>query len=155
MICGSTCGIALMFLIANIYVTLSSDSKLKIKENYYKTLSRNEILRYENIVNERRNIYFQGYGLGLIMSFILLALNYNNKNGLSNNSMMCVVGAVTLTVNYFYYMLAPKSDYMVLHLNKREQREEWQKINRYMQVKYHVGLLLGIVAAMLFAKSCK
>ena len=89
------------------------------------------------------------------MSFILLALNYNNKNGLSNNSMMCVVGAVTLTVNYFYYMLAPKSDYMVLHLNKREQREEWQKINRYMQVKYHVGLLLGIVAAMLFAKSCK
>ena len=155
MICGSTCGIALMFLIANIYVTLSSDSKLKIKENYYKTLSRNEILRYENIVNERRNIYFQGYGLGLIMSFILLALNYNNKNGLSNNSMMCVVGAVTLTVNYFYYMLAPKSDYMVLHLNKREQREEWQKINRYMQVKYHVGLVLGIVAAMLFAKSCK
>jgi len=144
-----------MFLVANVYVTLSSDTKLKIKENYYKTLSQNEILRYENIVNERRNIYFQGYGLGLIMSFILLALNYNNKNGLSNNSMMCVVGAVTLTVNYFYYMLAPKSDYMVLHLNKREQREEWQKINRYMQVKYHVGLLLGIVAAMLFAKSCK
>lgn len=155
MICGSTCGIALMFLVANVYVTLSSDTKLKIKENYYKTLSQNEILRYENIVNERRNIYFQGYALGLIMSFILLALNYNNKNGLSNNSMVCVVGAVTLIVNYFYYMLAPKSDYMVLHLNERKQREEWQKINRYMQVKYHVGLVLGIVAAMLFAKSCK
>ena len=89
------------------------------------------------------------------MSFILLALNYNNKNSLSNNSMVCVVGAVTLTVNYFYYMLAPKSDYMVLHLNERKQREEWQKIYRYMQVKYHVGLVLGIVAAMLFAKSCK
>ena len=52
-----------MFLIANIYVTLSSDSKLKIKENYYKTLSRNEILRYENIVNERRNIYFQYWNI--------------------------------------------------------------------------------------------
>jgi uncharacterized membrane protein YkgB len=155
MICGSTCGVALMFLVANVYVTLSGDTKLKTKENFYKTLSQNEILRYENIVNERRNIYFQGYALGLIMSFILLALNYNNKNGLSNNSMVCVVGAVTLTVNYFYYMLAPKSDYMVLHLNERKQREEWQKINRYMQVKYHVGLVLGIVAAMLFAKSCK
>lgn len=155
MICGSTCSIALMFLVANVYVTLSGDTKLKIKENYYKTLSQNEILRYENIVNERRNIYFQGYALGLIISFILLALNYNNKNGLSNNSMICVVGAVTLTVNYFYYMLTPKSDYMVLHLNERKQREEWQKINRYMQVKYHVGLVLGIVAAMLFAKSCK
>ena len=155
MICGSTCGVALMFMVANVYVTLSGDTKLKIKENFYKTLSQNEILRYENIVNERRNIYFQGYALGLIMSFILLALNYNNKNGLSNNSMVCVVGAVTLTVNYFYYMLAPKSDYMVLHLNERKQREEWQKIYRYMQVKYHVGLVLGIVAAMLFAKSCK
>lgn len=155
MICGSTCGVALMFMVANVYVTLSGDTKLKTKENFYKTLSQNEILRYENIVNERRNIYFQGYALGLIMSFILLALNYNNKNGLSNNSMVCVVGAVTLTVNYFYYMLAPKSDYMVLHLNERKQREEWQKINRYMQVKYHVGLVLGIVAAMLFAKSCK
>ena len=49
-------------------------------------------------------------------------------------------------------MLSPKSDYMILHLGKEEQQKQLMELNRKMQVKYHVGLLLGIVAAMVMTK---
>jgi hypothetical protein len=71
---------------------------------------------------------------------------------INNMSTLCIVGAITLVTNYLYYMLSPKSDYMVLHLNKEEQRKELIELNRKMQVKYHVGLALGIVAAMVMTK---
>jgi hypothetical protein len=66
---------------------------------------------------------------------------------------VCMVGGITLLTNYLYYMLSPKSDYMVLHLDDQRQRVAWLDIYRGMQVKYHVGLALGIGAAMLAAGS--
>ena len=50
-----------------------------------------------------------------------------------------------------YYV--PKTDYMVLHLDSKKQREAWLAIYRYMQLKYHTGLALGVIAAMLAAKA--
>ena len=42
---------------------------------------------------------------------------------------------------------------MIIHLDKEEQRVEWQKIYRSMQLKYHLGLLLGVIGAGLFGSS--
>ena len=64
---------------------------------------------------------------------------------------VCMVGAITFTTNYLYYILSPKTTYMVQHLQNKEQIDEWLKIYRTMQVKYHIGLVLGIVAIMIFA----
>ena len=64
-----------------------------------------------------------------------------------------MVGAITLATNYFYYILHPKSDYMILHLEEESQRLIWLKVYRNMQVKYHIGLVLGIIASMFLAKS--
>ena len=46
-------------------------------------------------------------------------------------------------------MIYPKSDYMILHLDKKEQRKEWLDIYRKMQLKCHIGFVCGIIAAML------
>ena len=165
MVCGITCTIAIVFLIANLYVTFTID-KTRMKDKFYKTLSKEDIARYENIIKERRDIYLQGYGLGLVFSVIYLLLNNYFMKGMNinmtmkslyNTGVICIVGGITVLTNYFYYILAPKSDSMIIHLNKEEQRVEWMKINKKMTVKYHVGLLLGIVAAMIFARStlCK
>ena len=62
-----------------------------------------------------------------------------------------MVGAITFTTNYLYYILSPKTTYMVQHLDNKDQIDEWLKIYRTMQVKYHVGLVLGILAIMIFA----
>ena len=152
MLCGITCSIGLMFLIANLYVTFTAD-KIKQKEDFYNTLSQDKIERYEGIINERRTIYLKGYGLGLILAFISLFLyekfGWNDKKKGLNK--VCFIGGITLLVNYFYYMLSPKTDYMILHLNEENQRKEWLKINKTMQFKYHIGLVLGIVASMVLA----
>ena len=149
MLCGITCSIGLMFLIANLYVTFTAD-KIKQKEDFYNTLSQDKIERYEGIINERRTIYLKGYGLGLILAFI--SLFFYKKKGLNK---VCFIGGITLLVNYFYYMLSPKTDYMILHLNEENQRKEWLKINKTMQFKYHIGLVLGIVASMVLAYAVK
>ena len=146
MLCGTSCFVAVVFLIANLYVTFTAD-KTSGKDALYNTLDKNDIVRYEAIVKERRNIYLQGYGLGILIALVLLSLMDRRKMG--KMALVCFAGGITLTVNYLYYMLKPKSDYMVLHLDKEDQRQAWLNINRHMQVKYHLGLALGILAAML------
>ena len=107
---------------------------------------------YEKIIEERKNIYFSGYGIGIVISILVILINKYIFNKRMNNGMMvCCVGAISFTINYLYYILIPKSTYMIKHLNNQQQIEEWLKINRSMQVKYHIGLLLGIVAIMVFA----
>lgn len=150
MLCGITCSVGLMFLIANLYVTFTAD-KTKQKQEFYNTLSEDKIEKYEGIIKERRTIYLKGYGLGLILAFISLFL-YDKRKGLNK---ICFIGGITLVVNYFYYMLSPKTDYMILHLNEENQREKWLNINKTMQFKYHIGLLLGITAAMVLAYAVK
>jgi len=146
MLCGTSCFAAFVFLIANLYVTFTAD-KTSGKDALYDTLDKKDIVRYEAIVKERRNIYLQGYGLGILIALVLLSLMDRRKMG--KMALVCFAGGITLTVNYLYYMLKPKSDYMVLHLDKEDQRQAWLNINRHMQVKYHLGLALGILAAML------
>ena len=156
MLCGITCSIGLMFLIANLYVTFTAD-KTKQKQDFYNTLTQDKIEKYEGIINERRTIYLKGYGLGLILAFMFLflyeKLGWNDKKKALNK--VCFIGGITLLVNYFYYMLSPKSDYMILHLDEESQRKEWLNINKTMQFNYHIGLLLGIVASMVLAYSVK
>jgi len=152
MVCGISCSIAIVLLVANLYVTFSAD-KTHFKDQFYKTLSEEQISRYENIIKERRNIYLQGYALGLVLAALFVFTMTKKMNTIST---LCIVGAITLVTNYFYYMLTPKSDYMALHLDKEEQRRELINLNSTMQFKYHVGLLLGIIAAMVLTNGlCK
>ena len=153
--CGLTCSIAILFLVANIYTMLSVDCKNK-KEKLYSLLNDSQKNIHQKIVEERKSIYFTGYGIGLILSFVLIFIYKYLINGSSKKKMpiwtvVCMVGAITFTSNYLYYILSPKTTYMVQHLDNKQQIDEWLKIYRTMQVKYHIGLVLGIVAIMIFA----
>ena len=108
--------------------------------------------KYENIIKERRNISLTGYVVGLVLAFSYLIYTKKIKKLNTYNSAFFTAG-ITLLVNYFYYIISPKSDVMIIHLDKEEQRVEWQKIYRSMQLKYHLGLLLGVIGAGLFGSS--
>ena len=140
--------------IANVYCcSLGSKSEL-IKELISKLSPENQE-RYRKIANERRGIYFTGLFLGFILSMLLIMCcrsYFLTTNG-SRGGLLCMVGAVTLSVNYFYYILAPKTDWMVLHLKSAEEREAWLKIYRNMQYNYHMGLVLGILAVVAMGNS--
>ena len=113
--------------------------------------------RYVAIAEERRGIYFMGLFLGFILAMILLMCcrKYflGGGGGGPRGGLLCMVAAVTFSVNYFYYILSPKSDWMVLHLKSAEETAAWLNVYRTMQYNYHAGLVLGILAVVAFGNS--
>jgi hypothetical protein len=153
MVCITNCSIAIMFLVATVYLMIMT-SRSKEIDALYNVMDQQQAQNFEKIVKERRDISMKGYLLGLVLAFIVLFITKGSKSlKFSNTGSVCMVGAITLATNYFYYILHPKSDYMILHLQEEHQRVLWLKVYRNMQVKYHVGLILGIIASMFLAKS--
>ena len=152
-LCGTTCSLAITFLLADIYMTISADKGV-MKHNFMALLSNEQKMRYEKIIEERKNIYFKGYFVGIICSILFIFSTRDlKKTKWMSIGIVCAVGGITMLVNYLYYILSPKTDYMVIHLDGEDQRKAWLAIYRHMQLKYHIGLTLGVVAAMLAAKA--
>lgn len=61
----------------------------------------------------------------------------------------CAFAAVALVVNYLYYMLMPKPAHMIQYLQP-EQVDEWLAVKTMMQRNYHLGMLAGAGALLLF-----
>jgi uncharacterized membrane protein len=112
---------------------------------------------YEKLSAERLRINYYGYTLGLVLSLIIILYNYNltknNKLQLSktNTSLVCLVIVVSFFTNYFYYILSPKSTYMLDHINSVEQTKAWLGMYREMQYNYHLGFVIGVVAVGVLA----
>ena len=156
MTCGITCIIALVFLIANIYVMFSCSNNKKDKQDFMDVLNIKQQETYKNIINERKNIYFMGYGLGILLSIIGYFISKKIfKTRFNNISLVCFVGSITFVTNYLFYILYPKTDYMLLHLSDKKQIEEWLSIYKKMQFKFHSGFVLGIIAVMIFCYSLR
>jgi len=130
------------YSIANSQIILKYKSQLP--ENLQKI--------YEQITNERLTIYYKGYVLGIILSiFIILGNVYLEHTMLSTTSMVCLVLATSFITNYFYYILSPKKNWMLNYITTPEQTKAWLEMYRKMQVYYHTGLVLGIIAIGIFA----
>jgi hypothetical protein len=53
-------------------------------------------------------------------------------------------------------MIHPKSDWMLDHLQKKEEIRDWLQMYKEMQYNYHIGITLGIIAVgfLAFAFRC-
>ena len=127
-------------------------AKSQIILKYKSQLPANLQKIYEEITNERTTIYYQGYALGFILSlFIIIANVYSGHKMLSTMSMVCLVLATSFITNYFYYILSPKKNWMLNYIETPDQTKLWLQMYRGMQVYYHTGLVLGIIAVSIFA----
>ncbi|MEI7669604.1 MAG: hypothetical protein WCJ33_05950 [Pseudomonadota bacterium] len=155
MVCAISCSIAFILIIANAYCCSFGNKTTTIKE-FISKLSPENQQRYRNKANERRKIYFTGLFLGFALSMLLLICCrtfFISNSGDSRGGLLCMVAAVTLSVNYFYYILSPKTDWMVLHLKSEEEKHAWLKVYKTMQYNYHMGLVLGILAVVAFGNA--
>ena len=150
--CSITCSVALVFIIASIYFQNATTS-LKVVQHYKSQLPSNLQLRYEKISSERLRIYYYGYILGFILSLVIILYNYNlkSKSKLTISSSVCLVIVVSFITNYFYYMLSPKTDWMLNHINSPEQTKAWLTMYKTMQYNYHLGFVIGIIAVGILA----
>jgi hypothetical protein len=149
--CAVSCMISAIFVIGMIYFYNLTDKSVIVK-HYKSSLSSDLQKRYEKITNERVNLSYQGYILGVILSLGIIFYNLKIKRSKMNTSaLVCIVIATSFITNYFYYMLSPKSDWMLNHMNNQEEVKAWLLMYREMQFNYHMGLVLGIIAVGIFA----
>lgn len=153
LLCSTSCAISAMFIVGMIYMMYAVD-KTTTSDVLKATLSKEQQEKYASITRERRTIYFTGYGIGLALAFALLGYRTFVRPASApgyNMLTACFVAAVSFVTTYFYYILAPKSDYMVMHLTNDEQKSAWLKVYRVMQYNYHMGMVLGLLGVVFFS----
>jgi len=155
MVCANSCLFASIFLIANIYMMFSCVNDTN-KSEFKNTLTNKQKAIYENIINERKNIYYGGFILGIALSLLALYIGekylfFIDKKNKATLPKVCTVASITFITNYFFYILYPKTDYMLLHLTNKAQIEGWLAIYKKMQYKFHFGFVLGIIAITIYA----
>lgn len=157
MICKTSCAIFIVFLVSSIAMGLMT-SKMSSVASFEASLDKPLKEKYGEIVKERRDISLQGYGLGLALSLGVLLYNYTQASRsakYSTNTMVCVAGAITFVTHYFYYVLSPKQNWMVLHLKTPEQKEQWLQVYKTYQMNYHISLLLGVISSLMLGRVFK
>lgn len=151
MACAISCMISAIFIISMIYFYNLSD-KSEIVKYYKSSLSTDLQKRYEKITKERTNISYQGYALGVIFSLGIIFYNLKIKHyRMNSTALVCTVIATAFVTNYFYYMLSPKSDWMLNYMSNQQEVKAWLLMYREMQFNYHMGLVLGIIGVGILA----
>ena len=143
----SFCVVAAIFLGASIY-TMITCNKCSPFIEYEQSLNPEQKVLYKQIVEERQKIYLTGLVLGTILAFAYLYFNKLDLNPLKNS---CIFVAIALITQYMYYMLYPKSAYMVNNLENKDQSSKWLAVYKTMQYKYHIGMILGLVGYFLLS----
>jgi len=148
--CHFSCFLSFIFIISMIYMNNATTKSQTIKR-YEAQLPFDLQETYRKIQQERLGIYYYGYSLGFILSLIIIIYNYQNKSKISTTHMVCIVISTSFLTNYFYYMLSPKTTWMLDHIKTPEQTKAWLEMYKSMQKYYHTGLVLGIVAVAFLA----
>jgi uncharacterized protein YacL len=149
MVCSFSCIIATVFMLGMIYF-YNATRKNKTVLNYRAQLPPNLRDVYDKISLERLYISIKGYILGLMLSLFIIYYNLQKKR-LSSPPIVCIVLATTFLTNYFFYILSPKTDWMLNHITDAEQTQAWLKMYQTMQYYYHMGMVLGIVGVGVLA----
>jgi cbb3-type cytochrome oxidase subunit 3 len=103
-------------------------------------------------VKERTQIFFTGYLIGFFLAGLLIYYNTQiKKDKMGPLAMVCLTISVAFITNYFYYILTPKTKWMLDSIEDPEQAKAWLKMYKSMQIYYHGSLALGLVAVGLVA----
>ena len=148
MTCSISCIISAIFVIGMIYFYNATDKSATVKQ-YKSKLPMDLQKKYEKITSERRTISYHGYIIGFILSLGILFYNTNKHK--MNISLVCTVMTTCFLTNYFYYMLSPKSDWMLNHTTNQDQVNAWLILYREMSFHYHLGIVFGIIGVGMLA----
>ena len=137
------CVVSASFFGGSIYMMTVDDD---IKDQLYNQMSEETQVHYNKIKKERMEIYIKATVAAIFSAFIFHI--YFKKNGDCLNK-TCISTAIYFFVQYIVYMLHPKSDWVLNHIENKEQAKLWVKKYNYMKNKWHIGLVLGIIGYFL------
>ena len=141
--CQVACLLAVSMFSGQLYVMFNNRKNVLFRK-FDNLLDQNQKMIYKKIINERMKLYIQGMVLGLILGFTYLCSVPSNTVGRA-----CLFTIIVLGTNYFYYMLMPKTNYMIPYLETQEQRVAWLNIYKEMQRRCKIGFILGLFAYLI------
>ena len=144
------CAIAFVFLATSIASPVVASSKQHLHHTFQQTLNDDQNQRYERIVQHRRNLYLQGLVLGVVVACLVVGGVMQVAPMSSNVSYGCLAVVVLFVVEFLYYMLSPKGEYMISVLETQEQRDAWLAVYRHMQVSMYGSFACALVGSFLF-----
>lgn len=151
MVCLSYCLLGAGFLFGSI-ACMATSKNAGNHADFQKLLSPEQMNTYQVIVNERLSIYTQGLLIGVILGLLVVSM----LSELTTLNRVCVFVVVALVFNILYYMLMPKTTYMLQHLKGEDQINAWLEIYKSMRQRYILGFFIGVVGYAVFAVSlCK
>lgn len=135
------CVIGISFLIVSIVY-----SSLDIVEHTppHNTFTPTQRHIYQNLKKERLRIFLEATIAGLVIGLSIWSAMSSEKASVRGSILL----GVAFAVQYFWYILSPKSDWMVLRLTKK-QLLAWQTIYHAYQRRYHIALVIGLVGYFL------
>jgi len=150
--------LAFAALLVGMIITHLAVDRSQVIEEYKRQLPSSLQSLYSRLSGERLRIYYCGYVLGLVVAGIYVWYSrmttiQGRKGQIFSNTwaLVATVVVISFVVQYYYYILSPKSDYMLNHIQSIEQNRAWLSMYRHMQVYCHGGMVLGIAAAAMLA----
>lgn len=133
------CIIGSGFIGSSVYTMVNYKNK-KVFKNFEKLLDNDQKKLYNKIKKERLKIYRTGLIFSIVISII--AVQFLN---ISTNNKINTFVVLSSGLNYLYYTLYPKSTYILLKLNTKEQKQAWLDIYLEMKQRSIYGFLLGVI----------
>ena len=129
--CFTECLLASM-LAGSVFFAFIASAKGRI-DTLENTLRPEQLQRLRAISSERARIAMTGLMLGVIVAVSVARVH------------PCISVLALFGIQHAYYVLMPKSDWMVPHLDTPAQREAWKDVYVGMKTTSHVGAITGIV----------
>jgi hypothetical protein len=152
MVCSTSLILALGLMGASVATSLSSRS-LALKSDFCKTLNDEQRKAYLEIIDERMSLYTQGLAVGLIAGALYIAMLPVNKRE-PTPSVIGSFALIVLGVQFLYYMLSPKTKWMLNIVKTEEQTRKWLEIYRYMSLRWYSGMAMGLAGALVGCYGC-
>jgi uncharacterized protein YacL len=141
MVCIQSCMVA-SILFFSIFATGMTCMTSETHKKFNDMLNETQKAKYSDIVKERTYIFLIGLVVGVLVAGLFLRM-LNLERRVNKN---CLFVAIAITLNIVIYMVYPKSDYMLLHLEGKEQVQAWLDIYKEMKLKKFIGMGIGFFA---------
>lgn len=142
----SPCLLGVGFLMSMVF-TMSGKHESVNKKAYLASLTPEQSQVYQEVVDEREGLYYKGLCLGTLLGGLYMYFYGLGGQGLVKNA--CLFTTIVMATMTFFYMLMPKSKWMVNYLTHPAQIELWRRVYREMSYRYYLGFALGIVGYLL------
>lgn len=109
------------------------------------TLSPTLQKKYKSIVYERLKIYTMGMVLGVGLGLVYL---YSYSGGIKN---ICIFIVIVMSVKLTFYYFYPKSDYMLYHLQTKEQVKAWTDVYKSYKNAWKYSLIVSFISYILIS----